>query len=71
MLVEKDICAFNANTQEAETGRFLSLRPVWFIERVPGQPGLHRKPPSKNRTKQISKQKGYMLYYEFDLLFIF
>jgi hypothetical protein len=26
---------------EAEAGRFLSLRPAWSTERVPGQPGLH------------------------------
>ena len=26
---------------EAEAGRSLSSRPTWFIEGVPGQPGLH------------------------------
>jgi hypothetical protein len=32
----------NPSTWEAEAGRFLSLRPAWSIEWVPGQPGLHR-----------------------------
>ena len=26
----------------AEAGGFLSLRPAWSSEQVPGQPGLHR-----------------------------
>jgi hypothetical protein len=33
----------------AEAGRFLSSRPAWSTERVPGQPGLY--PVSKNKTK--------------------
>ena len=33
---------FNPSTSEAEAGGSVSLRPVWSIERVPGQPGLHR-----------------------------
>jgi hypothetical protein len=45
---------FNPSTQEAETGRSLSLRPAWFTERVPGQPGLHRETMSGN--KQTNKQ---------------
>jgi hypothetical protein len=34
--------AFNPSTWEAEAGGFLSSRPAWTTERVPGQPGLHR-----------------------------
>jgi hypothetical protein len=33
---------FNPSTQEAKTGRSLSLMPAWSTEQVPGQPGLHR-----------------------------
>jgi hypothetical protein len=33
---------FNASTQEAKAGRFLSSRPAWFTEQAPGQSGLHR-----------------------------
>jgi hypothetical protein len=47
--------AFNPNTQEAEAGRFLSSRPAWSTEWVPGQPGLHRETLSQkkqNKTKQ-------------------
>jgi hypothetical protein len=33
---------FNPSTQEAEAVGSLSLRPTWYTERVPGQPGLHR-----------------------------
>lgn len=33
--------AINFSSQEAETGRTLSSRPVWATERVLGQPGLH------------------------------
>jgi hypothetical protein len=34
--------AFNPSTREAEAGGFLSSRPAWSTEWVPGQPGLHR-----------------------------
>ena len=34
--------AFNPSTWEAEAGRFLSSRPAWSTEWVPGQPWLHR-----------------------------
>ena len=34
--------AFNPSTWEAEAGRFLSSRPAWSTERVPGQPWLDR-----------------------------
>jgi hypothetical protein len=51
--------AFNPSTWEADTGRFLSSRPAWSTERVPGQPGLHRETLSR-KTKNIqnkTKQK--------------
>jgi hypothetical protein len=34
--------AFNPSTWEAEAGEFLSLRPVWSTELVPGQSRLLR-----------------------------
>jgi hypothetical protein len=33
--------AFNPSTWEAEAGGFLSSKPAWSTEWVPGQPGLH------------------------------
>ena len=38
---------------EAEAGR--SLRPAWFTEGVPGQPGLHRETLSQKRTTMNKK----------------
>jgi hypothetical protein len=51
--------AFNPSTWEVEAGRFLSSRPGWSTEWVPGQPGLYRKTPvSKNqKTKTKTKTK--------------
>jgi hypothetical protein len=34
--------AFNPSTWEAEAGGFLSSRPAYSTEGVPGQPGLYR-----------------------------
>ena len=51
--------AFNPSTWEAEAGEFLSLRPAWSIEWVPGQPGLYRETLSrktKTKTKQNKKK---------------
>jgi hypothetical protein len=53
--------AFNPGTWEVEAGRFLSSRPAWSTERVPGQPGLHKETLSrktKNKTKQKKKNKN-------------
>ena len=44
--------AFSPSTWEAETGRFLSLRPARSTKWVPGQPGLYRETLSQNKTKQ-------------------
>jgi hypothetical protein len=48
--------AFNPSTREAEAGGFLSSRPAWSTERVPGQPGLHREILSRKKTN-IKKTK--------------
>jgi hypothetical protein len=44
--------AFNPSTWEAEAGEFLSSRPAWSTECVPGHPGLHRKTLSRKTNKQ-------------------
>jgi hypothetical protein len=49
---------FNPSTQEAEAGGFLSSRPAWSTEWVPGQQGLHRETLSQNQNK--TKQKKSM-----------
>jgi hypothetical protein len=50
--------ASSPSTQEAEAGGFLSLRPAWSTEWVPGQPGLHRETLSwKNKTNKQTNKK--------------
>jgi hypothetical protein len=53
--------AFNPSTWEAEAGGFLSSRPAWSTELVPGQPGLYRETLSgikeKTKTKQNKKKR--------------
>jgi hypothetical protein len=52
--------AFNPRTWEEEAGRFLSSRPAWFTEWVPGQPRLHRETLSwekKERKREREKEK--------------
>jgi hypothetical protein len=50
--------AFDPSTREAEAGGFLSSRPAWSTEGVPGQPELHRETLSqKNQTKNQTKPK--------------
>ena len=56
--------AFNPSTWEAEAGGFLSLRPAWSTEWVPGQPGLHRetlsrKNQNQNQYQNQNKNKNY------------
>jgi hypothetical protein len=41
--------AFNPSTWETEAGIFLSSRPAWSTEWVPGQPGLHRETLSQKK----------------------
>jgi hypothetical protein len=45
------------STWEAEAGGFLSSRPAWSTEWVPGQPGLHRETlPRKNKNQKPKKE---------------
>jgi hypothetical protein len=46
---------FDPSTWEAEAGGFLSSRPAWSTEWVPGQPGLYRETLSQT-NKQTNKQ---------------
>jgi hypothetical protein len=48
--------AFNPSTWEAKAGGFLSSKPAWSTERVPGQPELHRETLSWE-TKKIKQQQ--------------
>jgi hypothetical protein len=43
---------FNPSTWEAGAGGFVSFRPAWSTEWVPGQPGLHRETLSQNQKKK-------------------
>jgi hypothetical protein len=49
---------FYPSTLKAEAGKSLSSRPAWSIERVPGHPGLHRVPLSRN-TKERKWTQDY------------
>ena len=49
--------AFNPSTREAEAGSFMSSRPAWSTNWVPGQPGLHRETLSQKNKKQKKKKK--------------
>jgi hypothetical protein len=49
--------AFNPSTREAEAGGFLSSRPAWSTDRVPGQPGLHRETLSRKTNKKKKKER--------------
>jgi hypothetical protein len=56
--------AFNPSTWEAEAGGFLSSRPAWSTEWVPGQPELHRETlfrktkPKPNQTEQTKPKQN-------------
>ena len=54
---------FNLSNWKAEAGRFLSLRPAWSTEWVPGQPGDIEKPwfENKQTNKQTNKQQWILL----------
>jgi hypothetical protein len=47
----------NPSTWEAEAGGFLSSRPAWSTEWVPGQPGLHGETLSKNQKEKRKKKR--------------
>jgi hypothetical protein len=49
--------AFNPSTWEAEAGGFLSSRPAWSTEWVPGQPGLHRETLSQKEKRREEKRR--------------
>jgi hypothetical protein len=49
--------ACNPSTREAEAGGFLSSRPAWSTERVPGQPGLHRENPTQGKKKKKERKR--------------
>jgi hypothetical protein len=48
---------FHPSTWEAEAGGFLSSRPAWSTEWVPGPPGLHRETLSQ-KTKTKNKKRN-------------
>jgi hypothetical protein len=48
---------FNPSTREAEAGRFLSSRPAWSTEWVPGQPGYIEKPCLKKPKRKKKKNE--------------
>jgi hypothetical protein len=47
------IHALHPRTWEAEAGEFLSSRPAWSTECVPGQPGLYREILSWKKKKDM------------------
>jgi hypothetical protein len=52
--------AFNPNTREAEAGGFLSSRPAWSTERVPGSQDYTEKPcleKTKTKTKTTTTKE--------------
>ena len=58
--------ACNPSTGEAEAGGFLSSRPAWSTEWVPGQPGLDRetlsqKTEEREKEREKNKQKRGMI----------
>jgi hypothetical protein len=53
---------FNPSTWEAEAGGFLSSRPVWSTEWVPGQPGLYRETLSWKTTKTNKQTNSLFLH---------
>ena len=50
--------AFDPSTREAEAVGFLSSRPAWSTESVPGQPGLHRETLSGGKKKKKKKKSA-------------
>jgi hypothetical protein len=53
---------FNPSTWEAEAGGFLSSRPAWSTEWVPGQPGLYRETLSQKTKKKKKRKKEMNMY---------
>jgi hypothetical protein len=62
---------FNPSTWKAEAGRFLSSRPAWSTNWVPGQPGLYRETLSQNKTKQNKTKQNKTKHYHVNFFFEF
>jgi hypothetical protein len=56
---------FNPSTREAEAGGFLSSRPAWSTEWVPGQSGLHRETLSRKIKTKQNKTNLYKLTFAY------
>ena len=54
--------ALNPSTWEAEAGGFLSSRPAWSTEWVPGQPGLYKKTLSQKNTNKKTQRIPLFLW---------
>jgi hypothetical protein len=50
--------AFNASTWVEKAGRFLSSRPAWSTEQIPGQPGATPCLGKQNKTNKQKKIEG-------------
>ena len=64
--------AFNPSTQEAEAGGFLSSRPAWSTEWVPGHSQDYTgKPCLENKKQKTNKKKiKAILYFKFMNIFL-
>jgi hypothetical protein len=61
---------FNPSTGEAEEGRFLSSRPAWSAEWVPGQPGLYRETLSQKTSVCVCVCVCVLKFYLVLILFV-
>jgi hypothetical protein len=52
---------FNLNTQEAEAGGSVSMRPFWSTELDSGQPGLCRETLSQETKQKTNQQKKVLI----------
>ena len=61
--------AFNPGTWEAEAGGFLSSRPTWSTEGVPGQPKATQKPCLEKKKVIIFDSCVSMHFYNVDSIY--